>query len=183
LSSLTENRPGRRPTGLPRRLRGHCWPRHRDQIAEFAADRHDFSTILLKALADRLAEAFAERLHQRVRTDFWGYADESDVSNEDLIRERYRGIRPVPGYPACPEHSEKVTLWSLLSPDTVGITLTDGYAMQPGAAVSGWYFSHPEAHYFGIGKINRDQVADYATRRGIEIDQAERLLSPVLSYK
>jgi 5-methyltetrahydrofolate--homocysteine methyltransferase len=153
------------------------------KLAEFAADHDDFSAILLKALADRLAEAFAEHLHQRVRTEFWGYADESDLSNEDLIRERYRGIRPAPGYPACPEHSEKVTLWSLLDPESVGITLTESYAMQPGAAVSGWYFAHPESRYFGTGKINRDQVADFASRKGISIEDAERLLSPVLSYK
>ncbi|MCP4702692.1 MAG: methionine synthase [Gammaproteobacteria bacterium] len=135
--------------------------------ARFEKEGDDYSSILLKALADRLAEAYAERLHQRVRKEFWGYAPEENLDNEELIKEAYRGIRPAPGYPACPEHSEKTTLWALIRPDNnAGITLTENFAMVPAAAVSGWYLSHPEARYFGTGKIGKDQAEDYAKRKG-----------------
>lgn len=144
-------------------------------------DNDDYAQIMIKALADRLAEAFAEYLHHHVRTDAWGYSSGEDLSNEDLIRERYRGIRPAPGYPACPEHSEKVTLFELLDVTAnTDITLTDQFAMSPAAAVSGWYFSHPEARYFGIGKIDRDQLNDYAERKGIDLERAAALLRPCL---
>ncbi|GIX22137.1 MAG: methionine synthase [Gammaproteobacteria bacterium] len=152
-----------------------------DKLAEFEAAHDDYQAILLKALADRLAEAFAERLHERVRREFWGYAPDENLSNEDLIAERYRGIRPAPGYPACPDHSEKRTLWALLEPDRrIGVTLTESWAMWPAASVSGWYFAHPEARYFGVGRIGRDQLEDYARRKGIELEQAERDLAPLL---
>jgi len=152
-------------------------------LERFTADHDDYNSILLKALADRLAEAFAERMHQRVRTEFWGYAPDEQISDADLIGERYRGIRPAPGYPACPEHSEKVSIWSLLKVDSaIGITLTDSFAMLPAASVSGWYFSHPEARYFGVGRLARDQVTDYARRKGWSQAQAERWLSPNLGY-
>ena len=143
----------------------------------------DYSRILAKALSDRLAEAFAERMHERVRRELWGYAAAEKLSNEDLILEKYKGIRPAPGYPAQPDHTEKKTLWSLMDVDgTAGITLTESYAMWPGAAVSGLYFSHPESHYFGVGKVERDQVEDYAARKGWTITEAERWLAPVLNY-
>jgi 5-methyltetrahydrofolate--homocysteine methyltransferase len=154
-----------------------------EHVARFEAQNDDYTAIILKALADRLAEAFAERLHQRVRTDFWGYADDERLDNAALIAETYRGIRPAPGYPACPDHTEKATLWSLLDVGrTAGIELTDSFAMVPGAAVSGWYFSHPEARYFAVGKIGLDQVEDYAARKGWTVAQAERWLSPSLGY-
>ena len=133
--------------------------------------------------ADRLAEAFAERLHQRVRTEFWGHVSDERLSNEDLIAERYAGIRPAPGYPACPEHTEKQTLWELLDVQaSTGIELTESMAMWPGAAVSGWYFSHPQSQYFVVGRLGRDQVADYAERKGWTLAEAERWLSPNLGY-
>ena len=138
---------------------------------------------MLKALADRLAEAFAERMHERVRKEFWGYASDESFSNEELIEERYRGIRPAPGYPACPDHTEKRTLWNLLNVEkNTGISITESYAMFPTASVSGWYFSHPASRYFGLGKIERDQVEDYAKRKGIRIETAERWLAPNLAY-
>ena len=138
---------------------------------------------MVKALADRLAEAFAERMHERVRTEFWGYAADENMANEDLIRERYRGIRPAPGYPACPDHTEKATLFSLLeATDKIGIELTESFAMYPTAAVSGWYFAHPESKYFAVGKIGADQVEDYAERKGISKAEAERWLAPSLAY-
>ena len=153
-------------------------------LERFQAQHDDYSAILLKALADRLAEAFAERLHERVRREFWGYAPEEKFGNEQLIREEYRGIRPAPGYPSCPDHSEKETLWRLLDVERrVGITLTESFAMYPTAAVSGWYFSHPEARYLAVGRIDRDQVADYARRKGITLAHAERLLGPNLGYE
>ena len=143
----------------------------------------DYSRILFKALCDRLAEAFAERLHARVRREFWGYAAAETFSNEDLILEKYRGIRPAPGYPAQPDHTEKATLWRLMDvQDAAGIELTESYAMWPGAAVSGLYFSHPDSHYFGVGKVERDQVEDYARRKGWTIAETERWLTPVLNY-
>jgi 5-methyltetrahydrofolate--homocysteine methyltransferase len=138
---------------------------------------------MAKAIADRLAEAFAEYLHREVRTHWWGYANAETLSNEDLIRENYRGIRPAPGYPACPEHTEKTTLFKLLNaPENAGISLTESMAMMPAAAVSGFYFAHPESQYFGLGKIGKDQVQDYANRKGWTLQEAERWLGPVLGY-
>jgi 5-methyltetrahydrofolate--homocysteine methyltransferase len=155
-----------------------------DKVQEFKAQNDDYSAILLESLADRLAEAFAERMHQRVRTEFWGYAPRERLSNEDLIAEKYVGIRPAPGYPACPEHTEKATLWDLLKvEDNTGIQLTESMAMWPGAAVSGFYFSHPESRYFVVGRIGRDQVEDYAKRKGWTMREAERWLAPNLSYE
>lgn len=152
-------------------------------VAQFEAQLDDYQSIMAKALADRLAESFAEKLHQKVRTEFWGYADESTVSNEDLIREKYQGIRPAPGYPACPDHTEKSTLFNLLkATESTGITLTESMAMLPAASVSGWYFAHPQSKYFGLGKINKDQALHYAQRKGMDIETAERWLSPVLAY-
>ena len=152
-------------------------------IARFKAAFDDYNEILLKALADRLAEAFAERMHERVRKEFWGYAADEALSNIELIKERYQGIRPAPGYPACPDHSEKPELFRLLNAGQMaGIELTDSFAMMPTAAVSGYYLAHPEAHYYGVSKIAKDQVADYAKRRGVSIEQAERWLRPNLGY-
>ncbi|HWW20860.1 MAG TPA: methionine synthase [Steroidobacteraceae bacterium] len=153
-------------------------------LQRFEAAHDDYSSIMLKVLADRLAEAFAERLHERVRREFWGYAPDEKLGNEQLIREEYRGIRPAPGYPACPDHTEKATLWKLLEVDKrAAITLTDSYAMYPTAAVSGWYFSHPQSRYLGVGRIDRDQVEDYARRKGMSIEDVERWLSPNLGYE
>ncbi|HSN17816.1 MAG TPA: methionine synthase [Gammaproteobacteria bacterium] len=152
-------------------------------IKRFEADHDDYSAILLKALADRLAEAFAEYLHLRVRREYWGYASGEGLDNDALIREEYKGIRPAPGYPACPEHTEKGTLWQLLDVERrAGIQLTEHFAMWPAAAVSGLYFSHPESHYFAVGRIARDQAADYARRKGMDLAQAERWLAPNLGY-
>jgi 5-methyltetrahydrofolate--homocysteine methyltransferase len=154
-----------------------------EHVARFEAAHDDYSSIMLKALADRLAEALAERMHERVRRELWGYAPRELLGGEELIREQYQGIRPAPGYPACPEHTEKATLWRLLDPErNAGIRLTESFAMFPTAAVSGFYFSHPQAHYFGVGQIDRDQVASYAQRKGWELAQAERWLSPILGY-
>ncbi|HZM73064.1 MAG TPA: vitamin B12 dependent-methionine synthase activation domain-containing protein, partial [Candidatus Polarisedimenticolia bacterium] len=151
-------------------------------VAEFEAAHDDYSAIMAKALADRLAEAFAERLHERVRRELWGYAPDESLSNEDLIAERYQGIRPAPGYPACPDHTEKRTLFSLLDAEArAGMSLTESCAMLPGASVSGYYFWHPESDYFGVGRIGRDQLEDYATRKGIDVAEAERWLSPNLA--
>ncbi|MBS4046899.1 MAG: methionine synthase [Alphaproteobacteria bacterium] len=150
---------------------------------EFTAKQDDYSGILAQALADRLAEAFAEHMHERVRKEFWGYAGDETLDNEALIAEAYRGIRPAPGYPACPDHTEKATLFQLLQPtENAGIQLTESFAMWPSAAVSGWYFSHPQADYFGIGRIERDQVADYAERKGMDLATMERWLAPNLAY-
>ena len=152
-------------------------------VARFEADHDDYSAILLKSLADRLAETLAERLHQRVRTGFWGYAPEESLGPDELIAEKYRGIRPAPGYPACPEHSEKATLFRLLDAEAnAGITLTEHFAMSPAAAVSGYYFSHPGSQYFVVGRVSREQVADYARRKGVSLRQAERWLAPNLDY-
>ena len=154
-----------------------------DKVAEFKADHDDYNAILLESLCDRLAEAFAERLHQRVRLDLWGHASDEELDNAELIAERYTGIRPAPGYPACPEHTEKSTLWELLDvQSTTGIELTESMAMWPGAAVSGWYFSHPQAQYFVVGRVGRDQVASYAERKGWTLAEAERWLSSNLGY-
>jgi len=151
------------------------------QLERFKANHDDYNDILLKALADRLAEAFAERLHQHVRTTVWGYAVGEQLTNEALIKEQYRGIRPAPGYPACPDHSQKPALFDMLSAtDATGITLTESFAMLPTAAVSGFYFGHPEAAYFGVARIGEDQVTDYAARCGVDIDIARRWLRPNL---
>ena len=152
-------------------------------VAQYDKENDDYKSILAKALADRLAEAFAEYLHREVRTHWWGYAHNESLGNEDLIRENYRGIRPAPGYPACPEHTEKTTLFKLLNAtENAGITLTESMAMMPAAAVSGFYFAHPESQYFGLGKIAKDQVQDYANRKGWTLQEAERWLGPVLGY-
>ena len=154
-----------------------------EHVARFEAAHDDYSSIMLKSLADRLAEALAERMHARVRREFWGYAPHEELGNDALIREEYRGIRPAPGYPACPDHTEKATLWRMLDPQgTVGMRLTESYAMLPTAAVSGFYFSHPKARYFGVGKIDRDQVESYAQRKGMDLKEAERWLAPNLGY-
>ncbi len=155
-----------------------------EKIMEFKKELDDYSAILLESLADRLAEAFAERMHQRVRKELWGYVPDEALSNDDLIRESYAGIRPAPGYPACPEHTEKATLWELLDVEkNTGIELTDSMAMWPGAAVSGWYFSHPQSQYFVVGRLGRDQVVDYAERKGWTLGEAERWLSSNLGYE
>jgi 5-methyltetrahydrofolate--homocysteine methyltransferase len=152
-------------------------------LDKYEKDHDDYNSIMVKALADRLAEAFAELMHERVRKEFWGYAAHESLSNEELIKENYQGIRPAPGYPACPDHTQKSTLFELLQVEkNTGITLTESYAMYPTAAVSGWYFSHPEARYFGVGKISKDQVADYAQRKGVTLEEAERWLAPNLGY-
>ena len=154
-----------------------------EKVKEFLAAHDDYSAILVKALADRLAEAFAEHLHRLVRTDYWGYAADERLSNAELIAEKYRGIRPAPGYPACPDHTEKATLFGLLDATrNAGIALTDSFAMGPAASVSGFYIAHPEARYFAVGKIERDQVADYAHRKGMDLAAAERWLAPILNY-
>src|SRR5882757_597125 len=155
-----------------------------DVIAErFRGANDDYSSILAKALADRLAEALAERMHQRARREFWGYAADEPLSNAEIIAEKYRGIRPAPGYPAQPDHTEKATLFRLLDGErAIGVKLTESFAMWPGASVSGLYFSHPQSHYFGVGKIERDQVMDYARRKGWTVAEAERWLAPVLNY-
>ena len=154
-----------------------------EHLARFKADHDDYSDILLKALADRLAEAFAERLHERVRKTLWGYAPDEALGNDELVREKYRGIRPAPGYPACPDHSQKPELFRLLNAgQNAGMILTESFAMLPTAAVSGYYFAHPEAQYFGVARIGRDQVEDFARRRGVTIEQAERWLRPNIGY-
>jgi 5-methyltetrahydrofolate--homocysteine methyltransferase len=153
------------------------------KLAEFKAAGDDYNDILFKALADRLAEAATEYVHEQVRTKYWGHSTSEKLDNEALIKEEYLGIRPAPGYPACPEHSEKVTISEILDlENTVGITLTSSYAMYPTSSVSGFFFAHPESSYFGLGKIGEDQVASYATRKGISLQEAERLLSPNLAY-
>jgi 5-methyltetrahydrofolate--homocysteine methyltransferase len=147
------------------------------KLAEFEAAHDDYRAILLKALADRLAEAFAERLHQRVRTEFWGYAPDESLGPQELIRESYRGIRPAPGYPACPDHSEKEKIFKLLdAPARAGMELTSGYAMLPAASVCGYYFAHRQAEYFVLGPILEDQVEDYARRKGCSVAELHRLL-------
>lgn len=154
-----------------------------EHVDRFDDDHDDYHSIMLKALADRLAEAFAEVMHERVRKEFWGYVADEDFDNEALIDEQYQGIRPAPGYPACPDHTEKALLWQLIDPENnADITITESFAMLPTAAVSGFYYSHPESRYFGLGKIDKDQVEDYAGRKGWSMDVAERWLSPALSY-
>lgn len=148
------------------------------KVEEFEADHDDYNSIMIKALADRLAEALAEMMHKKLRTEIWGYAPNEALENDDLIKEKYRGIRPAPGYPACPDHTEKPTLFKLLDAEKSGVKLTESMAMYPTASVSGWYFAHPESKYFGLGKIADDQVSDYAKRKGMSLEDAERWLSP-----
>lgn len=156
-----------------------------DDLADaFDAKQDDYNKIMVKAVADRLAEAFAEYLHEQVRKEYWGYAADENLSNDELIRENYQGIRPAPGYPACPEHTEKKKIWQLLDTEKrIGMQLTSSYAMWPGAAVSGWYFSHPEAKYYAVASIQKDQVEDYAKRTNMTLEEAERWLSPNLGYE
>jgi 5-methyltetrahydrofolate--homocysteine methyltransferase len=152
-------------------------------IQRFQAGHDDYNKIMLQALADRLAEAFTELLHQRVRKEFWGYARGERLANEQLIREEYLGIRPAPGYPACPDHTEKIKLFAMLDATRqTGTILTESLAMYPASSVSGWYFAHPESKYFGVGKIERDQVVDYAARKGMPLEEVEKWLRPVLEY-
>jgi 5-methyltetrahydrofolate--homocysteine methyltransferase len=152
-------------------------------VEKFEKDHDDYNSIMVKALADRLAEAFAEHLHELVRKEFWGYASEENLSNEELIKEKYAGIRPAPGYPAQPDHTEKLIIFSLLDAEkNTGIKLTESLAMYPAASVSGLYFSHPEAKYFTVGKIGKDQVLDYRRRKGMSVEEIERWLSPILNY-
>ena len=153
-------------------------------VARFEAAHDDYSAIIVKALADRLAEALAEYLHECVRREFWGYASGETLNNDELIAEQYRGIRPAPGYPSCPDHTEKAKLWALLGADVaIGLELTESYAMVPTAAVSGWYLAHPESRYFPAGKIDRDQLENYAVRKGMTVAEAEKWLSPNLGYE
>ncbi|MCB1801975.1 MAG: methionine synthase, partial [Gammaproteobacteria bacterium] len=155
-----------------------------DKLKQFEADHDDYQGIMLKALADRLAEALAEWLHLQVRKELWGYASDEALDNDALIAEQYRGIRPAMGYPASPDHTEKDLLWQLLDAEaTTGIWLTESKAMVPTAAVSGLYFAHPQARYFAVGKLNRDQVVDYAERKGMPLTEMERWLGPNLAYE
>jgi 5-methyltetrahydrofolate--homocysteine methyltransferase len=151
-------------------------------LEEYEKDHDDYNSIMLKAIADRLAEAFTELMHEKVRKEYWGYVTDESLSNDELISERYQGIRPAPGYPACPDHTEKRTLFDLLEAEKIGIELTESFAMYPASSVSGWYFSHPESKYFTIGKISKDQVVDYAERKNMSIEEVEKWLSPVLNY-
>jgi 5-methyltetrahydrofolate--homocysteine methyltransferase len=152
-----------------------------EHIAKFEADHDDYNAIMLKILADRLAEAFAERLHQRVRTEFWAYATDEHLDNNQLISEAYQGIRPAPGYPACPDHTEKAALWKLLQADsTAGISITESFAMLPAASVSGWYFAHPQSQYFGVGQIDEDQLCEYARQKAMPLEETRRWLAPSL---
>ena len=154
-----------------------------EKAAEFKAEHDDYSAIMLKVLADRLAEALAEMMHKRLRAEYWGYAADEKLSLHDLIHEKYQGIRPAAGYPACPDHTEKGTLWRLMNvEDSIGMKLTSSFAMTPPSAVSGLYFAHPEAHYFTVGKIGRDQLEDYARRKSMSVREAERWLAPNLGY-
>ena len=152
-------------------------------VEKFEKQHDDYNSILVKALADRLAEAFAEYLHEKIRKEYWGYAEEEKLSNEDLIKEKYAGIRPAPGYPAQPDHTEKQTIFSLLDVEkNIGIKLTESLAMYPAASVCGLYFSHPDSKYFNVGKIEKDQVLDYHRRKGMSIEEVEKWLSPILNY-
>ena len=154
------------------------------RLAQFEAQHDDYSAIMLKVLADRLAEAFAEHLHERVRREFWGYAPEEKLSGAQMIAEAYRGVRPAPGYPACPDHTEKRALFALLEAEHgAGISLTESCAMLPASAVSGFYLSHPDSSYFAVGKIGRDQIEDYARRKSMTIAETEKWLAPYLAYE
>ncbi|MGH8600686.1 MAG: vitamin B12 dependent-methionine synthase activation domain-containing protein, partial [Burkholderiales bacterium] len=152
------------------------------RLAEFEKQHDDYNKIMLEAIADRLAEAFTELLHKRVRQEFWGYASDETLDRDALIAEKYAGVRPAPGYPACPDHTEKGPLFELINPPAAGIRLTESYAMFPAAAVSGFFLSHPQSTYFATGKVGRDQIADYAKRKGMAVDEAERWLAPYLDY-
>jgi 5-methyltetrahydrofolate--homocysteine methyltransferase len=152
------------------------------RLEAFEKTHDDYSSIMLKALADRLAEAFTELLHKRVRKEFWGYARDENLDSAALIKEQYRGVRPAPGYPACPDHTEKGALFELLQCERAGIRLTESYAMHPASSVSGFYFSHPQSRYFAVGKIGRDQVADYARRKAMPVEEVERWLASNLAY-
>jgi 5-methyltetrahydrofolate--homocysteine methyltransferase len=150
-------------------------------IKAFEANHDDYNKIMLQALADRLAEAFAEYLHEKTRKEYWGYVKDENLSNEELIHEKYQGIRPAPGYPACPDHTEKYKLFHLLNATaTTGISLTENLAMYPASSVCGWYFSHPQSRYFNVGKIQQDQFEDYVQRKGLNKTEMEKWLSPVL---
>ncbi len=152
-------------------------------LKRFEQEHDDYRAIMLKALADRLAEAFAEHLHKRVRREFWGYAPDERLTNQELIAEHYRGIRPAPGYPACPDHTEKRVLFDLLGVEqATSIHLTESFAMHPAASVSGWYFSHPQAVYLNVGRLGRDQIEDYARRKGLAVTEIEKWLAPHLAY-
>jgi len=151
-------------------------------LEQYEKEHDDYNSIMLKAIADRLAEAFTELMHERVRKEFWGYVSDETLSNEELIAEKYQGIRPAPGYPACPDHTEKTALFNLLDADRIGIELTESFAMYPASSVSGWYFAHPESKYFTIGKIAKDQVIDYANRKNMPLEEVEKWLAPVLNY-
>jgi len=154
-----------------------------EKIKEFEADHDEYSSIMLKAIADRFAEAFAEYLHALVRKEYWGYAKNETLDNEELIKEQYQGIRPAPGYAACPDHTEKATLWELLQVEkNTEITLTESYAMFPTASVSGWYFAHPDSRYFGVGRIGKDQLESLAKRKGYTIQELEKWLAVNLNY-
>jgi 5-methyltetrahydrofolate--homocysteine methyltransferase len=154
-----------------------------EKVKEFEKEHDDYSAIMVKALADRLAEAFAELMHKKVRTEYWGYSKNESLSREELIKETYQGIRPAPGYPAQPDHTEKITLWKLLDVEkNTGIKLTESLAMFPTAAVSGLYFSHPQSHYFGVGKITKEQAQDYAKRKNMKLEEIERWLGNILAY-
>ena len=154
-----------------------------EHLERFEQDHNDYDSIMLKALADRLAEAFAELMHKRVRTEYWGYVKNEKLSDQELIKEKYMGVRPAPGYPACPDHTEKSTLFSLLDvKNKTGIQLTEGYAMYPASSVSGWYFSHPESRYFNVGRVGKDQVENYASRKNKSLSIVERALAPILNY-
>ena len=153
-------------------------------IARFEAEKDDYASIMFKALSDRLAEACAEWLHERVRKEYWGYAPDEALTGKALIEEAYDGIRPAPGYPSQPDHTEKRTLFSLLdAPNAAGVGLTNSFAMTPASSVSGLYLSHPDSHYFAVGRILRDQVEDYARRKGWSLEDAERALAPILDYQ
>ncbi|MCA9855814.1 MAG: methionine synthase, partial [Dehalococcoidia bacterium] len=154
-----------------------------ERVAAYEAEHDDYRAIMLKALADRSAEALAEYIHEQVRKESWGYAPDEELDNADLIAEKYQGIRPAPGYPACPDHTEKRTLFDLLAAeDSVGVELTESFAMMPASSVSGWYFAHPQARYFGVGRILKDQVEEYARRKGMTVEEVERWLAPNLGY-
>ena len=155
-----------------------------DVVGALEAANDDYGAIMARALADRLAEAFAERMHERVRKEFWRYAPDESLNDQDFIKERYQGIRPAPGYPACPDHTEKAALWELLDAERqTGVSITESMAMWPAASVSGFYFAHPASHYFGVGNLGRDQIEDYAQRKAMSVRDVERWLGPNLAYE